>query len=472
MKTSLLRRIFQFGVEEGMDFRLERRIILSNQFAFVIMALTILFMILQVARANHNVIPFVILILIAAMIWILNFAGLTKLSRMITCITPAIGLLIMNVSQKMGDAMVIDILQYATPRMLILGSIVIPFTMFTVSERTYLITGIIFIIALSIGYDWVHQLVGVDYKSVGLENEHYGIIYEDMLVLAVMILLSSGFMFSLGNKYDRTNQQKLDEALTMANQLKQKEESMQQTLKELEESRKKDEERNWVSKGLAEMIAILQSGDEMEKLFDKLVSKLVLYMNVNQGALFIAQEDDSSQTSLKLISCFAYNRKKHIEISIDSGEGLLGQVFLEGQTTYLKNVPNNHLKITSGLGEATPNHLVIVPMKVNNKVEGIMELASFAPMEQRHFDLVEQLGENMASYIANNRVNARTKTLLEQSQVMSAEMRENEEEMRQNLEELQATQEALARKETEYQQRIRDLENELKERRTQSSKTF
>src|SRR5690606_17918836 len=128
----------------------------------------------------------------------------------------------------------------------------------------------------------------------------------------------------------------------------------------------------------------------------------------------------------------------------NAGEGTLGQVYMEGNRTYLKDVPQGHLKITSGLGEATPSHLVIVPMKVNNRVEGVMELASFAPVEQRHFELLDQLGENLASYIANNRVNARTKILLEQAQTMSAEMRENEEEMRQNFEELQATQEAMA----------------------------
>lgn len=471
MNTSLWKRLFRLGVGEDIDFRLERRIILSNQFAFVILVLTLFFMVAFAGRDNYSIIPFVVMILISSAIWILNFAGLTKLSRMITCLTPAIGLLILNISQKFGDAAAVDILQYATPRMLILGSIVIPFTMFIPRERGYVITGIVIILGIAFGYDLIHQLAGVDYKSVGLKSDHYGIIYEDLTVLAIMILLSSGFMFNLGNKYDQKTQRRLDEALQQANQLKQKDEAMQQTLKELEESRKKDEERNWVSKGLAEMIAILQSGDEMEKIFDKLVSKLVLYMNLNQGALFIAQENESNETVLKLISCFAYNRKKHIEIAVDSGEGLLGQVFMEGEISYLKNIPDNHLKITSGLGEATPSHLVIVPMKVNNKVEGIMELASFTPIEQRHIDLLEQLGENMASYIANNRVNARTKTLLEQAQTMSAEMRENEEEMRQNLEELQATQEALARKEKEYQQRIEELENELRLEKKLSRKT-
>jgi len=462
MKKSLLQQLFRLGTTEEMDFRLERRIILSNQFALVIAGLTVLFIAAFVARSNFNVLPLVVMLLLACIIWVLNYSGLTKLSRTIISLIPAVGLLFINLSLKFSDPSTIDILHYATPRMLILGSVVLPFTMFTPGERSYMFSCVATIIILAFGYDLIHQWLSIDYESLGITNEHYGIIYEDLVVLGVMILLSSGFMFRMGSQYDLKTQKMLEEAHKQTEQLRSKEETMQQTLKDLEESKKKDEERNWVSKGLAEMIAILQAGnDETEKLFDKLLSKLVKYCDFNQGALFVVDEGESEK-ELRMASCYAYSRKKFMEGRIDLGSGLLGQVYLEGERCYLKDVPSDHLKITSGLGEATPRHLVLIPMKVNNVIEGVLELASFTAMEQRHFDLLDQLGENLASYIANNRVNVRTKKLLEQAQTMSAEMRENEEEMRQNLEELQATQEALARKEKEYQDRIEVLENELK----------
>lgn len=454
-------RIFRLGVNDQMDFRLAKRIMLSNQFALLIASFTATFMVIFALRSNFNFVPFLMLLATVTSIWFLNFAGYTKFSRLITSLTPAMGLLFMNLSIKFGDSYAIDILHYATPRMLILGSAVLPFTMFTSNEWGYMLTGVTTILLFSFGYDFIHEVAGVDHQSLGIKNDFYGIIYEDMIILAVMILTSSGFMFSLGYQYDQKSQRLLDDALAQTSELKQKEEIMKKTLEELEESRKKDEERNWVSKGLAEMMAILQSGDETQKIFDKLLAYLIRYTGLNQGAFFVADENTSQQTVLKMVACYAYDRKKFEEATIEAGIGLLGQAYLEGTRCYLKKVPADYVRITSGLGEATPSHLVIVPMKINNKVEGLIELASFYPIEEHHFELLEKLGESLASYVGNDRVNARTRTLLQQAQTMSQELRENEEEMRQNLEELTATQEAVARKEKEYQQQIADLQNEL-----------
>lgn len=460
-RNTIVTWLFRIGASDDMDFRLAKRVILSNQFASLIALLTVLFMVLNVIRGNLNLVPFIVLLFIVSGIWFCNFNGFTRLSRLITCLTPAFGLLFMNLSLKFGDPSTVDILHYATPRMLILGSAVMPFTMFTASEARYMITAVTIIVLVSFGYDFIHDVAGIDHESMGIKNDFYGIIYEDLVVLAIMILFSSGFMFRMGNQYDQKSQRLLDDALSQTAQLKQKEETMKKTLEELEASRKKDEERSWVSKGLADMMAVLQSGENTEKIFDKMIAYLVRYAGFNQGAFFIVEETDTNESGLRMKACYAYDRKKYDELVISAGTGILGQAYLEGTRTYLTQVPADYVRITSGLGEATPGYLVIVPMKINNKVEGMMEFASFKPMEERHFELLEKLGESMASYVGNNRINERTKSLLEQAQIMSQELRENEEEMRQNLEELTATQEAVARKEKEYQERIRELEAEL-----------
>ncbi len=458
---NIWKTLSKLGVEPEMDFRLSRRIILSNQFAFLIALLTVIFMIAFSSRENFNFIPFVVMLAVASFIWISNAVGLTRLSRLITCLTPATGLLFMNVSLKLNEAAKIDILHYATPRMLILGSVILPFTVFTPFEKRYMWVGIGIILGMAFGYDTIHSMMGVDYQTLGIKNEFYGVIYEDMIVLTVMIISAAGFMFNLGNQYDARTQKLLSAAIEQTGQLKRKEEEMTKTLDELELSRKKDEERNWVAKGINEMITILQSGEESSKIFDKVLSTLVKYCGMNQGALYVLQQNEDGQEVIKMVSCYAYERKKFIEGTIDPGNGLIGQAFLEGERTYLKNVPAGFVRITSGLGEATPRHLVIIPMKVNKHVEGILELASFTEIEQHHFDLFDKLAETMASYISNNRVNESTKILLQKAQTMSEELRSNEEEMRQNMEELTATQEAMIRKEREYQDRIAELERAL-----------
>jgi hypothetical protein len=345
--------------------------------------------------------------------------------------------------------------------MLILGSAVLPFTMFTPPEKKYVWAAVATILILAFGYDFIHSVAGVDYQSLGLKNNFYGVIYEDLAVLAVMVLLSSGFMFSLGNQYDLKNESLLNDALTQTEELKRNEEKISRTMIELEESRKKDEQRNWVSKGVTEIVTVLQSGEETQSIMDKILCLLVKYAGMNQGALFITEENESGEIALRMASCYAYDRKKFFEKTIDTGAGLVGQVYLEGELCYLKEVPPDFIKITSGLGEATPGYIVIVPMKTNKKVEGLFELASFSPMEDHHFELFDKLGETLASFISGNRVNEKTRSLLEKAQTMSEELKANEEVMRQNLEELTATQEAMTRKEREYQERIAELERLL-----------
>ncbi|MFZ6010799.1 MAG: GAF domain-containing protein [Bacteroidota bacterium] len=461
MKKNLWKRLSRIGVTDEMDFRLARRVILSNQFALLIASLTLVFMVVFASRQNFNFVPFLVLLFIAIVIWLFNHAGLTRLSRMVTSLTPAVGLLFLNVSLKFGDPSKIDILHYATPRMLILGSAVLPFTMFTPVERRFVWATVGIILVLAFGYDSIHSSFGVDYQALGLKNNFYGVIYEDMVVLAIMILVSSGFMFNLGNQYDLKTQKLLNEDLEQTELLRRNEEEIKKTLHELEESRKKDQERDWVSKGLTGLITILQSSDDTSKVYDKLLSTLVKYTRMNQGAMFLTTESESGETILKLVSCYAYERKKFVEGTIEPGNGILGQAYLEGELCYMREVPADFVRITSGLGEATPRHVAIVPMKTNKTVEGLFELASFQPMEERHFELFQKVGETLASFVSNNRINDRTKTLLQKAQVMSEELKANEEEMRQNLEELTATQEAMARKEKEYQERIAELEHEL-----------
>ena len=111
--------------------------------------------------------------------------------------------------------------------------------------------------------------------------------------------------------------------------------------------------------------------------------------------------------------------------------------------------------------ESTPNEVLIVPLIVNEEVEGVFEFASFNKFQDYQIHFLEQLGETLAAFINVNRINERTKILLEESQQQAEEMKSQEEEMRQNMEELSATQEEMGRKEQEYLNQIEELEKEL-----------
>src|SRR5690606_4121323 len=144
-------------------------------------------------------------------------------------------------------------------------------------------------------------------------------------------------------------------------------------------------------------------------------------------------------------ACYAYNRRKFLQQRIEIGEGLAGQVVLEKQTVYLKEVPENFVRITSGHGEALPRNILIVPLKLEEQVFGLIEIASFKMIEEIEIEIVEKLAESIASAITTVRNSERTNQLIQETQLQAEQMKAQEEEVRQIMEEVSATQEEMQR---------------------------
>jgi len=220
---------------------------------------------------------------------------------------------------------------------------------------------------------------------------------------------------------------------------------------------KEDEQRNWISDGLAKFNDILRQdkGNDIYELSYDIISNLVKYLGANQGGLFIInedeeqkqdQEDGNNKTTEKyfeLTAAYAFDRRKYHTRRIEWGEVLVGTCALEKQPIYMTEIPQNYINITSGLGDANPNTLLIVPLKLENDVHGIIELASFNEIAKYQRDFVERIGESVASTISSIKINNRTNELLRKSQQQAEELASQEEELRQNMEEMKATQESL-----------------------------
>lgn len=216
-----------------------------------------------------------------------------------------------------------------------------------------------------------------------------------------------------------------------------------------------DQRRNWAAEGLARFASKLQSANEITALCNEIVVTLCKTLNAVQGSLFIV--DDTGQEYLDLMACYAYDRRKFLTKRVTVGEGMIGQAFLEGGTIYLRDIPNDYLRITSGLGGANPRFLLIVPLKTNDHHVGILEIASFNDFEKYRIDFVEKLAENIAHTIINFRTNDNTRRLLAESEKQADLMRQQEESLRQNQEELQATQEEISRKYDELFKQLTEL---------------
>lgn len=241
---------------------------------------------------------------------------------------------------------------------------------------------------------------------------------------------------------------------------------MRKNLRESDVANKKrqneDEIRNWTTKGLADFGDILRHNSEnMEMLSSNVMRHLIDYLGVNQGAIYILNEQEKGNEFFEMKSAVAYNREKYLKVNFGLTEGLVGRCAFEKLPVYLKEIPEEYIRLTSGLGGAEPNYLLLVPLVINENVLGVIELASFNEIPQYQIEFLQTLGENIASTISSVRINEQTSALLSESKTRSEELSSQEEELRQNMEEMQATQEESARRETEMRLAIDAINNTL-----------
>ena len=239
----------------------------------------------------------------------------------------------------------------------------------------------------------------------------------------------------------------------LGNALLEMSDNLQKSKKEAEANREEERKRNWATSGLAKFAEILRSNnDNLETLSYNIISNLVKYLDANQGGVFVLNEaENEEEMILELKACYAYDRKKFLTKQIRPGEGLIGTCYLEGELIYMTDVPKEYVTITSGLGDAAPTAILICPLKVNDRIFGVIELASFCEFEPYQLEFVQKVGESIASSISTVRVNIRTERLLAQTRLQTEEKSNTEEELRQNMEEMRATQEELSRRESELQ---------------------
>jgi PAS domain S-box-containing protein len=284
----------------------------------------------------------------------------------------------------------------------------------------------------------------VEEKQTKFSNDEIGEMAQAMDNLVTGLKATTLFAGNIGKGNYDTDFKPLSDQDVLGNALI----NMRDNLSRVAEE---DKKRNWATEGMAKFGEILRSNtNDLTRLADEIVMNLVKYLKGNQGAIYIMDDvGHGEDPTISMKACYAWDKKKYLNHKIHKGEGLAGQAWQEGDTIYLTEVPQNYIKITSGLGDANPTCILIVPLKVNEQIFGIVEIASFTELKDFEIEFVEKIAESIASTISSVKVNARTQRLLEESQEMTEQMRAQEEEMRQNMEELQATQEEMQRNQSE-----------------------
>ena len=213
---------------------------------------------------------------------------------------------------------------------------------------------------------------------------------------------------------------------------------------------RKDRKQNWISEGHARMGEILRSErDNLHELCFNIIQRMVTYMRVEMGSVFVTNDSDPEQRTLEMAACYAYDRRKYLERTLAWGEGLPGACAMEKERILLTEVPPGYFEITSGVGAAKPNCILLVPLKIGDQVHGVVELATVRLLRSFEIEFVESLSESIASSLLAVRNSQKTAELLEQSRAQADALKIQEAAMLENMKQLELVHEESRQKESE-----------------------
>jgi hypothetical protein len=208
----------------------------------------------------------------------------------------------------------------------------------------------------------------------------------------------SSFAGEIGKGNFKSELTPLSEKDILGNSLIRLRENLKNASIEEEKRKREDERRNWSNHGIARFSEIMRehSGD-LKNLGERLVSELVRYLGAKVGGIFMIRSGGNEDGDIELIASYAYDRTKHLRKIIKPGEGLVGRCVQEGKSIFMTDIPEDYIKIKSGLGEDNPRSLLIVPIRFNERIIGVLEIASLEIFQDFQVEFVERIGTSIAS---------------------------------------------------------------------------
>jgi CheY-like chemotaxis protein/HAMP domain-containing protein len=234
----------------------------------------------------------------------------------------------------------------------------------------------------------------------------------------------------------------------------------------LKETTQKNTETDWLKTNLAKFTRMLQGQRNMKTVAQMVLSELAPLVDAQQGVFYVNQSDNGDAT-MKLLGGYAFNKRKNLANEFHAGEGLVGQCMLEKQRILVTNVPSNYVQIKSGLGEAPPNNIVVLPVLFEGEVKAVIELSTFHTFSDIHLTFLDQLTESIGIVLNTIEANTRTEDLLLQSQSLAAELQSQQDELKKTNEQLELQATSLRESEDllkSQQEELRQTNEELQDK--------
>lgn len=224
----------------------------------------------------------------------------------------------------------------------------------------------------------------------------------------------------------------------------------------LKEVKAENEQKTWLRSHRMELNDKMRGEQDVSVLGQNIIIYLTECLNAQIGAIYI-RDFNSDEALYKLLGSYAFTKRKNLSNQFKDGEGLVGQAALEKQTIIITNVPDDYIKINSGLGEAVPGNIIVAPFLYENEVKGIVELGSFNEFTNIQLEFLNLISENIA--IAINSAESRTvmEKLLQETQSQAEKLETQQEELKQTNEELTTQQEELRQTNEELEEQAKTL---------------
>ncbi|MEV5533181.1 HAMP domain-containing protein [Streptomyces prunicolor] len=222
-----------------------------------------------------------------------------------------------------------------------------------------------------------------------------------------------------------------------------------------------NKEQDWLKGNLARISALMQGRRDLDDVASLIMSELTPVVSAQHGAFFLAlplaDAEGEEAYELRMLGSYGYSMGS-MPTSFRPGEALIGTAAQERRTILVENAPSGYLKISSGLGEAPPAQVIVLPVLFEGKVLGIIELASFTPFTHIQKDFLNQIAEMIATSVNTISVNTKTEVLLKQSQELTEQLRERSAELENRQKALQSSNAELEEKAELLAQQNRDIE--------------
>ncbi len=234
--------------------------------------------------------------------------------------------------------------------------------------------------------------------------------------------------------------------------------NINEMIRNLKDTTLKNSEQDWLKTNLAKFSRMLQGQKDLLTVGRLILSELAPVVSAQQGVFYMMDNMKVDDPALKLLASYAYKERKNIDNKFKLGEGLVGQCALEKEKILLANVPKDYIKISSGLGEATPVNIIVLPVVFEGAVKAVIELASFEHFSPTHQTFLDQLTESIGIVLNTIEANMRTEDLLKQSQSLARELQSQQEELQQTNQELAEKAKLLAEQNVEVERKNAEVE--------------